>query len=691
MALTDLAALSLVGPNSGPPFDSFYSPRLLNVGIAASLAVSAEQGGLGPFADGIGGGGGDGEPAHVRREFPDTAYWNPAVLTDSRGQAAITVTLPDSLTTWHMDARGVTLDTRLGGAAVDVVASKPLLIRPSTPRFFTAGDRAVVAAVVHNNTGQDLAVEVQLTAGGAEITRSAPSPVTVPDGESRQVEWEILVADVPQVDLTFAAAGGGYLDASRPTVGSTVDGALPVLRYSAPDTAATSGGFSQAGERTEVVSLPRRYDATQGELRVTLDLSPAAALASALSSLEDETLKSTELSVSRFLTNLAVYQALQAAGMEDAGLLERFESSLREGIQALRSRQLPSGAWGWSDMGPGDPYLTAYVVYGLAQARRSGTEVDTASLEAAVDFLRAGLVSPSLLAGRAARDRQAFILYALASAGSGDLALTHQYALEHTSGRAPISRWASAVLALTLQTLSPGDEISTSLMTGLESAAILSASGAHWEEVERDAWNLASPIRTTAHTLQAMAALRPGDPIAADAARWLLAARSRNGGWASTHETAWAILGLSAWLEASGGLASQYEYHVQLNNQTISQGRAATAAPLASLEAVTPIAELMADLPNQITIGRGQGAGSLYYTAHLTVYRPVEDVAASARGMAVSRQIFLFDGTCGGLDDPCPPADRTAAGDDLLVRVTLVVPSDQYYVVLEDPFPAGAE
>lgn len=691
LALTDLAALSLVTPNSPPPFDSFYSPRFLKVGTAASLAVSGEQGGLGPPADGIGGGGGEGEAIEVRREFPDTAYWNPTVVTDSRGQAAITVTLPDSLTTWRMDARGVTLDTRLGSAVVDIVASKPLLIRPSTPRFFTAGDRAVVAAAVHNNTGQDLTVEVQLTAGGAEITRSAPSPVAVPSGESRQVEWEILVADVAEVDLTFAAAGGGYLDASRPTVGSTHDGALPVLRYSAPDTAATSGGLSEAGERTEVVSLPRRYDATQGDLRVGLDLSPAAALATALSSLEDETLESTELSVSRFLPALAVHQALRAAGLEEPALDDPFESVLREGVQTLRARQLPSGAWGWSDVGRGDPYLTAYVVYGLVQARRAGAEVDTASVEAAVDFLRAGLATLTLLPGTAERDRHAFVLYALASAGSGDLALTRQHALEHISRRAPVSRWASAVLALALELLSPGDALSASLMEDLQSAAILSASGAHWEEVERDAWNLASPIRTTAHALQALAALRPGDPIAADAARWLLAARGRDGGWASTHETAWAILGLTAWVEASGSLGSQYDYHVRLNGQTISEGRAAPAAPLASLEAVTPIAELVAELPNQITVGRGQGTGSLYYTAHLTVYRPVEDVPESARGLAVSRQILRFDGTCGGPDDPCPPADRTAAGDDLLVRLTLVVPSDQYYIVLEDPFPAGTE
>ncbi|MGH2626583.1 MAG: alpha-2-macroglobulin family protein, partial [Anaerolineales bacterium] len=691
LALADLAALSLVGPNSGPPFETFYASRPLSVGTAASLVQSGEQGGPGPPPDGRGGGGGDGEATAVRREFPDTAYWNPSVVTDARGQASVNVTLPDSLTTWRMDARGVTTDTRLGGAVVDLIASKPLLIRPSTPRFFTAGDRAVVAAVVHNNTGQDLSVDVQLTTGGAEITRPAESPVMVPDGDSRRVEWEIRVGDEDRVELTFAAAGGGFLDASGPTVGSAVDGGLPVLRYSAAGTAGTSGGLADAGARTEVISLPRRYDATQGELRVGLDVSPAAALASALRSLEHEALQSSELIVSRFLPTLAAYRALQTSRSDDPELRDRLESAMRQGVQSLRARQLGDGGWSWSDAGPGDAYLTAYVMHGLSQARQSGAEVSSESLDAAAQFLRAGLTPLRLLTTQPDRDRQAFVLYALAGAGSGDLALTRQHALEHLSGTAPLSRWASAVLTLGLEILSPGDELLTRLAADLESAAVLSASGAHWEETQLDAWNLSSSVRTTAHALQVLAALRPDDPIGADAARWLLAARDRNGGWASSHETAWAVLGLSDWLEASGSLAPEYDYLVQLNGRTIGEGRATPAAPLASLEIVTPIADLIPDRPNQVTIGREQGPGSLYYTAHLTVYRPVEDVAASAQGLAVSRQIFRFDGTCGGMENPCPGVDRAAAGEDLLVRVTLVVPTDQYYVVLEDPFPAGAE
>ena len=65
----------------------------------------------------------------VRRRFPDTAYWNPKVRTDEKGQATVSVELPDNLTTWRMGARGVTADTLVGEAEVDVVSTKNLLVR----------------------------------------------------------------------------------------------------------------------------------------------------------------------------------------------------------------------------------------------------------------------------------------------------------------------------------------------------------------------------------------------------------------------------------------------------------------------------------------------------------------------------------------------------------------------------------
>ena len=52
-----------------------------------------------------------------------------------------------------MPAR-VTDDTLVGQAKTDIIATKDLLVRPVLPRFFVAGDKAEIAAVIHNTTAR---------------------------------------------------------------------------------------------------------------------------------------------------------------------------------------------------------------------------------------------------------------------------------------------------------------------------------------------------------------------------------------------------------------------------------------------------------------------------------------------------------------------------------------------------------
>jgi len=686
-ALADLAVLSLTDPNSPSPFEAFYSRQPLRVRSGASLAISGEGIRERLPTDGMGGGGGEMGIYEVRREFPDTAYWNASVVTDALGQAQVNLTLPDSLTTWRMDTRGVTQDTLVGSTTVDLVSTKDLLIRPVTPRFFTAGDAASVAAVVHNNTPNELTVETQLVANGAEITSSPSHAATVPAQGQMRFEWSLIIQDVEFVDLTFHVAGGGLRDASKPTVGSAVNGALPVLRYSAPDTVATAGILETSGERLEAINLPRRYDATQGELMTTLDPSLGSALNTALDLLENPEYLSIEAVVSRFLPNLAAYRALQELNLDDPSLQSRLRRTLEDSLQILRSRQGSDGGWGWWSESPSNPYLTAYVLYSLAVARDAGVEVSEQMIDTAVNYLLAGIVPHSMLKDPSAMNRQAFILYALAVADEGDLATARQMASE----RGELNLWARALLAQTLGLLSPGDELIPPLLSDLEATSVRSATGAHWEDETIDRWNMGSSVRTTAHVLQTLIALDGDNTLIPGAVRWLVAARERDGAWSSTHETAWAILALTDWLKASDSLEANYDYSLMLNGQILASGTAAPGALFSSVELETPISELIADQPNQLSVSRGPGDGALYYTAHLTVYRPIEEIQESSRGLTVQREYFHYDGFCGGIEDPCPLAPSAVIGEDLLTRVTLIVPSDQYYLVIEDPYPAGME
>src|SRR6185369_2907461 len=86
----------------------------------------------------------------IRKDFKDTAFWQPDVVTGADGKATVDVKLPDNLTTWRATARAVTADTRVGSTTDKIIARKDLIMRLETPRFVTAGDTVTISGIVHN-------------------------------------------------------------------------------------------------------------------------------------------------------------------------------------------------------------------------------------------------------------------------------------------------------------------------------------------------------------------------------------------------------------------------------------------------------------------------------------------------------------------------------------------------------------
>jgi alpha-2-macroglobulin len=83
------------------------------------------------------------------------------------------------------------------------------------------------------------------------------------------------------------------------------------------------------------------------------------------------------------------------------------------------------------------------------------------------------------------------------------------------------------------------------------------------------------------------------------------------------------------------------------------------------------------------------GPGRLYYTASLQVDRPVESAAPLNRGIAISRVYYPHSRSCPGRE--CGPIQEAGLGEMVTAQVTLVLPNDTYYLMVEDYLPAGAE
>jgi uncharacterized protein YfaS (alpha-2-macroglobulin family) len=681
LSLADLAALSLSAPNSGPIVDHFYGIQPLGVRTAVPLTYSVDRLNQELFDKGKGGGGGGAEGFfEIRGDFRDTAYWKADLITDKRGTASVTVQLPDNLTTWRMDARAVTADTLVGQTTVDIVATKPLLIRPVTPRFFVVGDEATLTAVVNNNTDKRIEATIALTANAGVTLQGDPEhQVGIPAGGRVEVGWPVKVGDEQYADLVFSVEGGGLQDASKPTLGIPPDQTLPIYRYEVPETVGTAGQLIEAGSRLEGVALPRIYDVTQGQLRIQLDPSLAASTVDGLTYLEHFPYECTEQTVSRFLPNVLTVRAFRELGLQDPELEANLERVVNTGLQRLYSQQHVDGGWGWFVQGESNPVVSAYVVLGMVEARDAGFEVSEESLGNGIAFLAAQPQPLNTLDEHWKLNRQAFLLYVLARAGVPDVS----YTVQLYENRQALDHYARAWLAQTLYMLDSEDKRVNVIMADLMNSAILSATGAHWEEAESDWWNWNTDTRSTAIILDTYARIDPNNNIVPNVVRWLMVARE-GGHWETTQETAWALIGLTDWMSATGELNASYDFGVELNGRQVATGKANAETLRESTVLTFQMSELLMEEVNRVQITRGAGPGRLYYTAHLTAYLPVEEVEPLSRGIVVSRRYFRQG-------DPSTPVTTAQVGDLLTVRLTIIAPHDLYYVVVEDPLPAGME
>ena len=616
VGLTDLAVLSIAPSNSEDLLPFFYSERGVTVRTASPLSISVDQA-TQIIIDTIkGGGGGYGEGGifDVRQEFVDTPLWSPNLVTNENGEATVSVTLPDNLTTWRLDARAVTTGEDgpmlVGQTTFDLLSTKPVLIRPGTPRFFIAGDKATLAAVVNNNTNEDQLTEVTVEGTGFMFADGVvPSQmVNIPAKGRARVNWAVEILDVKEVDLTFYAnAGdGAYTDASKPPV---LQGKpLPVYKYEVPETVGTAGTIygPDAGSRTEAVVLPHRFNVTQGELTVRVDRSLAAATIDGLDWLENYPYYCIEQIISRFLPNAITLRALESLGVDDPVLKARLEVEVGYALQRLYAEQKVDGGWGWFAWDESNPIVTAYALIGLVEAQKSGFTVEQDVIDRAASFVEDSLRTIRPQDEQWFINRQAFLLYALARADRGNFQRTVRLFDEKEN----MSLYAKAYLAMTFHLLDPEDGRAMEMINDLNNGLVVSATGAHLEEDYTDWWNWNTDTRTTALGLMAMAQIDPENQMIPNVVRWLMVARTADH-WETTQETAWSVMALTEWMVMTGELHPNYTFAVSLNgDEQQLADNTATDDNVKETEVLRiEVAQLLAEGANRLVISRTRGPG----------------------------------------------------------------------------------
>ena len=188
--------------------------------------------------------------------------------------------------------------------------------------------------------------------------------------------------------------------------------------------------------------------------------------------------------------------------------------------------------------------------------------------------------------------------------------------------------------------------------------------------------------------VDALARLDPDNLLAPNAVRWLMVARTA-GHWPTFQENAWSILALTEWMVATSELEADYGYQVTVNGDELASGQFDRNNITENENLAVAVADLQLEDTNFVDFQRSEGEGRLYYTLHLDSFIRAESLEPVNRGFFVERT--YYDAACDPDMEACEPIDEIEVGQQVRVELSIIVPNDQVFVVVEDPIPAGAE
>ena len=210
-------------------------------------------------------------PIQVRENLNETAFFYPALTTDTQGNVSIRFTLPESVTTWRF--LGVAHDEQIniGQIAAEAVAKKTVMVQPNLPRFIRMGDKARLNTRIANTSERRVSgtARLQLLDPETETVISEwTKPFSVESNRSENISFDVdgdrLAAASKGNDLFIArviAEGRGFSDGEQHYLPL-----LPNREY-----VTTTVPFTQNGAGTKSIDLSRLFPLSDTNNKLTVE------------------------------------------------------------------------------------------------------------------------------------------------------------------------------------------------------------------------------------------------------------------------------------------------------------------------------------------------------------------------------------------------------------------------------------
>lgn len=337
------------GQSSGGPFGGGMAEGENRDDDGAGLGVGDPSpappggGGSGEFG-GPNTGGAVAEP-RVRKDFPETLFVAPSVITGPDGKAELSVPLADSITTWRVSTLANSAQGKLGGDVGGIKVFTDFFTDIAFPAELTRGDEVTFPVAVYNylDTAQTVTLELS---GGDWYTPLGPQSftVTLAAGEVKGVQVPVRAEKVGVQSLTVKAKGTQKSDAVQRVVRVVPDGK--------EESRAFSGGLAP-GSTEHTASFPAL--AVTGSEALHLDVYPQSfsQIVSGIDSILKAPSGCFEQTTSTTWPNVLALKYMDGTKQGTPEIRLKAEALINTGYQRLLTFEHPGGGFSW--FGTQDP------------------------------------------------------------------------------------------------------------------------------------------------------------------------------------------------------------------------------------------------------------------------------------------------------------------------------------------------
>lgn len=676
IAVVDRGVLDLIGYKTPNSFDHFYGQRPLSVETVESRLHVLGQRNYGEKGENRGGGGagmraGLFSEVDLRGLFKATVYWDARIITDADGKGTVTFNLPDNLTTFKVMVTAHTKNAHFGAGEAEFKVKKPLMIKPSLPRFARLDDIFQAGIVIHNQTGKKGRVRIEVDTEGIKIDGVKNQEIFLDAGKAQEVKFEFIANKIGKAVFQFAAKLDDETDG--------LEWELPVIMPRMTEVVALYEHTDN--KATQSLKIPKNIYTEIGGLHLEAASTALLGLKEGIKYLEEYPYECLEQKISRILPFLLANDVLEAFKISELKGVPRKEA-VNTLLKDIVKFQLNSGGFSYWPSGwiPCE-YLSAYAMFFLHAAHENGFKIDQKIIDKSISYLQSILRRKdeeiwSYPYNRSAQlCTKSFIVYVLALWDEGEPAYVNRL----YNNRFQIPLFGKTLLLKAIHHGNMGKKMEDELIRDLYNGIKIDPTKAHFEEQDTTGldWIYYSAVRTTAFVLQAMMEINRDFPQAAKIIRWLMDER-KIGRWRSTQENIYVFYALAEYFR-------RYEKEEPHFTATITLGAKEALKHLfkgrniqAEIKTIpwnefTPDEEITATMTKD-------GTGRLYYGLRM-IYAPKGIVKAREEGLKVERKITLVDGS------PLPKVIKV--GTKLVVSLTVTTPFDRTYIAVEDSLPAA--